>query len=384
MFCRLFLVILLPFVFLCPVTTIFAKDDDFEPLSDKWLSTLDNVTFKINANMEGIRTWQGKVLYKRKQPAGKWADDMEITFYVDRVHSKRLVVTRHIKTEIDGQIQPLDILGIFLDKDLYYEYRTRNPDGIIPIPGGKTIQLNEVKKGNVPEFQQSFLYGHLRVDPSSLFRFSYDNLKDNFNPFVVLLFGEEQYAGTSSVCHSLTKLIRQKTPLDGCEIRLKNENSRVSISYKRQQADEPDIYVYDMKFGGNTTYSRIPCFGSAQVRNVEYKEINGYFVPQKVDYKLREEIHETIEFLSQSINEQIAEEIFTPKTLGVKQGDRLFDGRTQTSSSITSTDFPKYEQIVNSPRKSFGYVSLTFIVLGIVFIFIAIFMKWRQWNKPNN
>jgi hypothetical protein len=49
---------------------------DFEPLSNKWLSILDNVTLKISANMEGIHIWQGKVLYNRKQPAGKWVNDI--------------------------------------------------------------------------------------------------------------------------------------------------------------------------------------------------------------------------------------------------------------------------------------------------------------------
>jgi hypothetical protein len=358
----------------------FADEVPYEPLSDKWLPLLDKATMKMKANMEGIRTWQGKVLYKRKQPAGKWVDDMEIVFYVDRVHSRRLIITKHIKTEIEGREQPLDIIGLFIDADKYYEYRTRNHDGIIPIPGGKRIRLEDVKQGNVPEFKESFLYGQLRVDMYSNFRFSYHNLKDNFNPFVVLLDVREENAGVGSMCHYLSQIIRQK-PSHQCTILLKEENSKIHISFKRLQDANPNIYIYDMSLGGNGIYSKILCFGSAQIRNVEFEKIKEYFVPKKVDYKLREEIHETIEFVSQKINEPITDEVFRVQTMGVKRGDSFFDERTKTLSTVDNIDFLRHEPIVYLPRKSFNYTRFILIALGLLLILIAIFMKWRQWSK---
>jgi hypothetical protein len=377
---------LFAFLFIVPV---LVYSSEFEPIAEKHLTILNKVTLKIRSNMESIRTWQGKVLYKRKQPTGKWVDDMEIIFFVDRVSNKRLVVSKHIKTEIDGAEIPLDIDGLFLTDDLYYGFHGWNLDGIIPVPdsnapnSSRNIHIKDVLSGKEKDFQQSYIGGSLQINLRANFKLSEDNLKQNFNPFVVLL-DREQDPVYNSTCQYLIEVIRQKVVHD-CDIRIKytDNDPIVEISYKYPKAKEPNRYLFDLTRGGNCTYSRIPNFGDAQLREVEYGEISGVWVPRKVDFKLRQAIHETIEFVEQKINEPIDSDSFSLATLGVRRGDSCFDARTQVSSIITDATFPERTQITLPKKISIvsSIFSIVLICMGIILIWIAIVHKLPYFAK---
>jgi hypothetical protein len=363
---------------------------EFEVLSENHIPILNKVTMNIRANMESIITWQGKVLYKRKHPAGKWVEDIEITFYVDKVKNKRLAVSKHIKTEIDGKEVPLDIEGILLTDDLFYNFNERNLDGLIPVPADTStnetryIRIADVLEGKEKNFQQSYIAGSLIITDRSLFNYSTNNLKQNFNPFVVLINrDEEDVKINNSVCHYLMEVLRQKVDYSKCDIRLKYDDSIVEISYKFPQFKKPDKIIYDLKAAGNCTYQWRATFGDdAQIREVEYENKAGIWVPKKVSFKLRQARHETIEFLEQKINEPIPPEIFTPITLGARRGDHCTDARTKVSTIITDTSYPERKQILKLEREQrLGLANYIIISLAISIIGVALFLKFKQHIK---
>ncbi|MGL6196405.1 MAG: hypothetical protein ACRC2T_16440 [Thermoguttaceae bacterium] len=346
---------------------------------------MEKVANMLQENTERIRTWQGTVRYDRKEPKGDWIDNMVIDFYVDRVCDRRLVVTKHTDTKIKGQSKPLDIVGILLVGDLYYEYRGINPDGLIPIPQGNTGVKFTLLKDVGDDFQESYLRGNLRVSPRSGFAFSEGNLKDNFDPFYVITHRSNE--ASLSYMHDLVATVK-KNVVYKSEILIKSEENLVEISWKLPNDKKPCRYIYDLSKGGNCAFEEIPDNYSADpaLRTIEYTNLAGIFVPQKIDYKLRDKIHETIEFIEQKINEPIDDSIFSPVNLGVKRGDGCYDERTKERSTIRDSSFPQRDVALLILQRPWHRVLRTvLLIIGILMISIALGYKYREWrtNRPN-
>ena len=354
--------------------------NEFEPISKTTLPAMEMVTYKIQENFDSIRTWQGVVHYNRRGADGEWVDNMIVEYYIDRIHDRRLVIAKHIKTEIKGQPQPLDIIGILLVGDLYYEFRGINPDGLIPIPqqgtdAGKFVLLKDIEEN---EYKASFLRGRLRISPRSGFAFSDSNLKDNFDPFYVITHRPK--SASVSYMHDLITVVKSDVTYKS-EILIKSVENLVEISWQQPSDNSPCKYLYDLKQGGNCIIEEIPDNRSIEpaLRKVEYVNINGIFVPKNVDYNLRGKIIETMEFISQTINEPINENIFTTVTLGVKRGDACYDERTQVSSTINDLSFPEREQVLFAPKRTSKSISYVFVGIGTLIFFSGLFLKfWKQ------
>ncbi|MCD6405939.1 MAG: hypothetical protein J7M19_08940 [Planctomycetes bacterium] len=159
---------------------------------------------------------------------------------------------------------------------------------------------------------------------------------DIFDPF-------EYFKNDSNDLGEIYRIFKLWVDSDKCNIVISRDGSLVSVEHSSAPIDGRPLvnrYTYDLSKGGGMVayYSTDPDpdKGPLQV-SYEYQEVGGAWVPTKVVWDFAgkaDSYHVEVAFDQNVVNEPIDPSEFTLATIGLQDGDIVYDQRTDTDLSI--------------------------------------------------
>ena len=328
-----------------------------EPLSKKHMPLMDQITKQIHANWNSIRTWEGRVELTRGDPAlKKWKTVTEISFIVDYVHDRRIVISTQTENMREGKRQPFDVTGILLRDEEFYLYLGRNPDGPLPVASGSAgpnvdVEFKYVK--DIPESQRhgKRRRGYLRRSPRSEFRFRHLDLGRNFDPIVAMT----REGFRRPYIEGMLECLKEDVSIES-RVTFLHDGDRVTMKHvlpsDLERGREGYTFVYSLADGGNLVYYFLDDGNGGTERAVEFEQVSGVWAPTKIDHRLRDVFVEHYLFLENKINEPLPDDAFNPARLGAKQGDIMYNTVTKTQSRLRDASYPPAEtEVIKRPGR---------------------------------
>jgi len=289
---------------------LHAAELPHKPLSKKHMPLMGQITKQIHANWNNIRTWQGRVELTRGDPAlKKWKTVTEMSFVVDYVRDRRIVISTQTENMRDGKRQPFDVTGILLRDEEFYLYLGRNPDGplrvanVSPIPNVE-VEFKSLK--DIPERQRhsKLVQGYLRKSPRSEFEFRHLDFGRNFDPIVAMTREGFRRPYIEGMLECLEKDVSYESRItflhDGDRVTMKH-----ALPSDLKKGREGYTYVYSLAHGGNLVYYFLDDGNGGTETAVEFEQVSGVWAPTKIDHRLRDVFVEHFIFLENKINEPL-------------------------------------------------------------------------------
>jgi hypothetical protein len=328
------------------------------------LELLKMTAVKYRANRENLKTWKGDVSWQQIQTTGiaEWTANYACDFTLP---AKRwsIVIENNIHVK-DGKEYSTPILwhyGMFREGayyDLLFSADSKDNRHLLPVQDhpfsvpGSTCEV---------------------FDPEYFFTFENNNVDE-----------------------ILLKLSNNADKATGYSIKKEGDTVIIQLARKKDNPIPNALYYIDLSKGANLT--------QVEMRTIEinlltetiwrwsWQEINGVWVPKEItkdnicSLPEPEECHNRIVWKNTEVNVPLASDEFSLQKLGIRQGDVLFDTRTNTKTIITDKSFPteaqvkkktsNQEQTVIQRRSGFGGSYFTIISITVLLI-LAIIMLIR-------
>jgi hypothetical protein len=386
--------------FVCIFCFIFLFCDQFvvaEVLDkEEIIKHCDLIAMKFKEKRESIRTWQGVVeadivVYDSANDDKKPVRQVKyvIEFWLDVVKGKRSFIStplEDIEYKSDGSTitNHLRVLGMLIDDELVCQRRSSKLDSDENLLDLKKTMPGLTHEGMVTNHAVSAGYlvilpkldhypgkGNFLEDcnPMVLLQPHHPPMDERFSTFALFVKNNKDYADWLLFEQKGNLFFSKTIPHKGDEMLPLN-------TFIVDMQKDCSIVGYQCRHAktGSIIYSWEP----------EYILQSGILLPDKVSVISGHGTSQArYRFVKSIINSPIPDANFTLQHIGVRQGDTVYDNRTNTESVITDSSFPEALSTIALKRPRFGTLNYLLIGIGTLMLLtglVRVYIKLRS-NK---
>ncbi|MDR3108144.1 MAG: hypothetical protein LBU65_00450 [Planctomycetaceae bacterium] len=368
---------------------------------------MEQIKNKIDSNYGGIYSWKGtaniQCTASCSKPVERFPDKQHTEYeydYIFDIPKGNFLSCARLKSEYS--IYGMKKVHLLLSNrnymrinDVCYSFNWHDNRDVETFAYNASDLTNKVATLNNQITRTALVH----VEP-----FKTQNLANFFDPFVQSYYKSDALETFSSAIgmmykNGFTNLSEYKLR-DGESAKLTNNNDKYTfdVNFNANTMKESQVFVFDKKQGFNIvkyTMHQVEYETKKTILKKEfacdYEQVNSFWVPKYLTEKIyatgqasgETTSQTTVRWNSHSINTPSPSDSFTLQSLGLRQGDELYDHRTQQKTIIAGDDFPESFEFDTKRIERHSNTRYIIMGLGIVLIITAITMKYFQYRNKN-